>query len=228
MPREKRSFLLAQERATDALLVLPGEGGGSDEVAPLAEHFHRNGFTVLASSLSFRALGEPGHSPLYWQTCVDEAENRYDILQHYSTRAVVLGVGLGATIAIHLASRRRVSAVLALFPTLHAAPSWREHLVAALRRLTPWRAKSVAGWSQQRELAASGALETAGKVEVPLYVLAEDPRDRSDVGRSAQVARQLVSRAATQVRLVRPEEVRPISELPQPLLEELLTFARSR
>jgi pimeloyl-ACP methyl ester carboxylesterase len=228
VPREQRSFLVLQQRPGDSILLLPGEGAGCDELRAAGEFFHRNGYSVLASSLAFRTLGEPGRSPLYWQTCVDEAENRYDILQHWSTRVVVLGVGLGATIALHLAAVRRVAAVLALFPTLHAAPGWRDHLRALLRKITPWRPTPAPSWSTQRELAAAGARDTMEKIAVPLFVLAEERRDRSDAGRSAQAAQRLMSRRATEVRVVRPGEVTSVAALPAALLEQMVTFARAR
>ena len=79
---------------------------------------------MLASNLAYRTLDQPLRSPQYWQTCADEAQNRYDILTHYATRVGVVGVGMSALVALHLASVRRVSEVVALFPTLGSEAGW--------------------------------------------------------------------------------------------------------
>ena len=69
VPRHQRSLLLLQPRPSDAVLLLPAEGNGCDQVQPLAEQLHKRGFTVLATNLSMRTLDQPGRSPSYWQTC---------------------------------------------------------------------------------------------------------------------------------------------------------------
>lgn len=227
MPRPQRSFLLLQPRPAESLLLLPGELAGADDVLPIAEHFHQRGFAALGSSLAYRVLDEPARSPHFWQTCADEAEGRFDILERYSTRIAVLGVGMGALMALHLASARRVSAVLALFPTLHVTESWRLRLRTTLNRLLRRESETSLGWNHQRRLAALRAHETMTKISVPLFLVAEDKRDRTDVARSSRDAQRLISRAATQVHMLPPGETAPRS-LPPALLDTLLAFTRKQ
>lgn len=226
VPRHQRSTLFLQPRPTDAILLLPGERSGADEMAGLAETFYKRGFTVLTSSLSFRNLDQPGHSPRYWQTCADEAENRYDILAHFSTRVVLLGVGMAALIALHVAATRRASHVLALLPALGSEEGWLERLRWTLRRLVLRDRRTPPGWTHQRRLAAQHARDAIHRLQVPLFVLAEDRSDRTEAGRSARITGKLVHRAATRVRVLRPGEAASVRDLPPAVVDELITFVR--
>ncbi|MFQ5601329.1 MAG: hypothetical protein ACE5G2_12360 [Candidatus Krumholzibacteriia bacterium] len=227
VPEQERSFLFLQPRVVPGILMIPGEGEGCAGLHHLGERFHRRGFAVLASSLSYRVLGQPGRSPFYWQTCLDETEGRYDMLQHYASRIAVLGVGFGATMALHLATSRRVSSVLALFPTLHASLGLRERFEAVLRRLMP-RQKTPPGWSMQRRMATENAREKADRLGTRILVIAEERHDRSEAGRSVRVAQRLLASRAAELRLVPPTQPDSRLELPPELLEELITFARPR
>ena len=226
VPRPQRSFLLLQPRPSDSLLLLPGELSSAEDVLPIAEHFHQRGCAALGANLAYRTLDEPALSPHYWQTCADEAENRFDILTPYATRVAVLGVGLGALLALHLAAVRRVSAVLAVFPTLHVGEPWQLRWRMMLQRLLRREVRTPTGWEHQRRLAAVKAHETTGKIAVPLFVVAEDRRDNSDAGRSAQMGQKLIHRAATQVHVLRPGEEASPRALPPALLDDLLAFVR--
>jgi hypothetical protein len=206
--------------------MLPDERSGVDELMGLAESFYRVGFTVLASSLSFRTLDQSAHGPKYWQTCADEAENRCDILAHFSTRVALMGVGTAALIALHVAAARRVSHVLALHPALGSQEGWVDRLQWALRRLVRRDQRMPPGWPHQRRLVAQRARDVLHGLQVPLYVLTEERHDRTEAGRSAHLAGKLVHRAATRVRVLRPGEAAPVRDLPPAVVDEMLAFLR--
>jgi esterase/lipase len=226
VPRPQRSQLYLQGHPTEALLLLPGEGSGCDELQAMAEFFFKRGFTVLASNLAYRTLDQPLQSPQYWQTCADEAQNRYDILTHYATRVGVVGVGMSALVALHLAAVRRVSEVVALFPTLGSEAGWRERLRATLRRLVLRDTRTPRGWAHQRQLAAHAAHEHVSRLAVPLFVVVEDRHDRTEAGRSAAAAQKLGGRAATQVRVVPAGTA--ARDLPAGVVDDILAFLRRR
>jgi dienelactone hydrolase len=207
---------------------LPAEGNGCDQVQPLAEQLHKRGFTVLATNLSLRTVDQPGTSPNYWQTCLDEAENRYDILMHWSTRIAVIGVGFSGLLAFHLAATRRPNGVVAFFPTFDPEETWMQRLTAKVRGWFQRGARPRQGWAHQRVLATRSARETLAKVTVPLFVLAEDRDDRSSAGRSAQAARKLAQRPSTTLRVLRPGESAGVKDLSPAVLDEVLAFLRRR
>lgn len=228
LPRQQRSQLRLQPRPADSILLLPGEGMSAEELEPLAEAFHKRGLAVLNTSLAFRTLDRPGRSPIYWQACTDEAQNRFDVLTHYSTSISILGVGLAGLIAMHVAATRPVQGVIALYPALDADLTIAEKLRATMRRLFKREEIVPHTWPQQRKAAARTAGAVLTSSPVPLYVLAEDRNDRTDAGRTSQVARKLVSRAATKVRLLRPGEAPTVRDLPPSAFDEILTFLRRR
>lgn len=228
VPRQQRSQLRLQQRPADSVLLLPAEGMSAEELEPLGEALHKRGFAVLNTSLAFRTLDHPGRSPIYWQSCADEAENRFDVLAHYSTSVSILGVGLAGLVALQVAAARPVNAVVALFPTLDADLTVGEKLRAAMRRLFKREEPVPRTWPQQRKAAARTANSVLTGNPVPLYVLAEDRSDRTEPGRASQVARKLGSRPDTKVRLLRPGEAVRVRDLPPSAFDDILNFLRRR
>jgi len=226
VPRHQRTIVLLQAKPTPALLLLPAEGMTADELQPLAEEFHRRGFTVMATNLAYRTLDKPGRSPVYWQTCSDEVENRFDVLAHYSTRVSILGLGMGGLLGLQVATTRPVGEVVALFPTLGSQNGLLERWRATLQRLLRREATLPRTWPEQRKVAARAASANLLRASVPFYVLVEDRNDRSEQAQAMQAARKLVQRAATKVRVLRPGEAASLRDLPPAVFDEILAFLR--
>jgi hypothetical protein len=221
-----RSHLLLQNRIAPGILMLAGESGGTEEMRQLARFFHRAGFNVLVTTLAWREHDRPGYSPTFWQTCLDEASNRFDMLSVYSNRVTVLGCGLSAALMVHLARQKQLQALIALFPTLHAEVSFRERFRLLLNRWIPRRAKTPPEWTSQRRMAADLARQRAKGLEVPTMLVVEDLHDKSEQGRSAATAERLFSRRADEVKRVPTAQASP-RLLPQLILEKLVAFARN-
>ncbi len=226
IPRQQRTTVLLQPKPTHALLMLPAEGMTAEELQPLAEEFHRRGFIVMATNLAYRTLDKPGRSPVYWQTCSDEVENRFDVLAHYSTRVSILGIGMGGLLGLQVATTRRVGEVVALFPTFGSQDGLVERLRATLHRLLRREEKLPRTWPEQRKAASRAAGANLVRAAVPFYVLVEDRNDRSEPGQAAQAARKLVQRAATKVRVLRPGEAASLRDLPPGVFDEIMAFLR--
>ena len=226
VPPEGRSFALLQERAVPAILMLAGEGQTCENLRPLATRLHARGLSVLATSLAYRQFDRPGVTPTYWQTCLDEAENRYDMLEHCTTEIAVVGVGLGAALALHLAARKRVHAVVALFPILDTQLGLGEQLRAVLRRLMRSRQGTPATWSMQRRMAARLAQEKVAAT--PVIVVSEDRRDRSDTGRSLHAARALAAHKPVHLILLPPGHPASPDTLPDDIVNRVLEQLNKR
>lgn len=223
---DDRSFLLLQTHIAPGVLILPAEGSGCAAIRSVGRYLHRAGFSVLGSSLAYRQLSRPGYSPQYWQTCLDECEQRYDMLKHYASRIAILSVGLGTTLALHVVTTRNVSAAVALFPTLHADLMLRDRLKLALRRFRMFR-KQPASWAIQRRVATEGARQLAGTLSIPLFVVAEESAATHEAARSARVAKRLLARRAEEVHEVPAVQASP-EQLPDAVLEEVVRFLRRR
>jgi len=225
VPQAGLTFARLQNRVAPGVLILPGEGETCEHLRPLAEQFYRRGFNVLASSLAYRDLDE--RRPNYWQTCLDEAENRYDMLNHYASRLSVVGFGLGAALALHLASRKRVHAVVALYPTLEARVGLTERLRSLMRRAFPRWMTTPPGWDMQRRMAADGARNKAATLSVPIFAVAEDRSD-GDAGRSVRSVRKLETHRLAEVELVPRGRGTAQADLPDSTVENIIAFLRRR
>lgn len=223
---DERSFVMLQPNIATAILMLPSEGRGCGELKSVGRFFHRAGFSVLATSLAYREVNRAGYSPQYWQTCLDESLQRYDMLNHYASRMLVLGVGLSATIALHVAVERKVAGVIALFPKLHADIALRERLRIALDRFLP-RRQGPAAWAVQRRFAADAGRQAAAKVDLPMFVVVDADTLNREESRSVRTAKRLLARRAEDLREVPTVQASP-EQLPELVLEDIARFARRR
>jgi len=219
------TFARLQNRVAPGVLILPGEGEDCEHLRPLAEALYRRGFNVLASSLAYRALGD--QRPYYWQTCLDEAENRYDMLNHFASRLSIVGFGLAAALALHIASRKRVHAIVALYPTLEARVGLSERLRGLMRRAFPRWITTPPGWDTQRRMAADEARDKARKLSVPIFAVAEDRFDGA-AGRAARSARKLETHRLAEVELIPRGRNTVQADLPDATLEHIVAFLRRR
>ena len=220
-----RSLLLLQNRVSPEIMLLAGEGAGTDELRPIARFFHRAGFNVLCTTLAWRDYERPGYSPTFWQTCLDESSNRFDMLQVYSNHVTVLGCGLSAALMVHLANDKKIHRMIALFPALHADVSFRERFQFALRRWIPSTRKDPPKWNMQRRMAADLARGRAKKMKIPILLIVEDLHDKSELGRSAATAEQLFAGRSDIVKRVPSAQASP-RLLPQLILEKLVESSR--
>ena len=220
-----RSFLLLQDRVSPGILLLAGEASGTEDLKPVARFFHRAGFNVLATTLAWRDQERPAYTPTFWQTCLDESSNRFDMLHVYSDRMTVGGCGLSASIMLHLAEDKKIDSLIALFPNLHSDVSFRERFKMMLKRWLPRGHKEPAAWNMQRRMVTDLARTKAKNLDVPTLLVVEDLHDKTELGRSAATAERLFSRRADEVKLVPSAQASP-RLLPQLKLEKLVCFAR--
>jgi len=222
----EQSFLLLQDRPAPAVLILAGEGEGCRRLRELGSALHAAGFGVLATSLAYRTSGST-EGPRFWQTCLDEAENRYDMLNHYASRISILGVGLGAAMALHVASRKRVSSIAALFPVLDAHLGTGQTLRRALRSLLPRRFWKPLTWPVQRRLATEGVRKAMSQFTSPLLVVADEKRGRNDSGRTLRFVQHLVDRGVVRLHVVSQDDPGP-DTLSKADVDTLIQFLRQR
>ena len=101
-----------------ACLMVHGLGGGPYELTPLIDALKAEGLRALAPVLP----GHDGPGPLmpasFWPDWAREVESAFDVLAGSGQPVVVVGFSTGATLALHLASRRPVAKLVLLAPFL--------------------------------------------------------------------------------------------------------------
>jgi carboxylesterase len=99
-------------------LFLHGLGGGPYELTPLITALESEGLRVLAPVLPGHAGPGPVMPASCWRDWAGAAESAFDELAGAGKTVVVVGFSTGATLALHLASRRPVARLVLLAPFL--------------------------------------------------------------------------------------------------------------
>jgi carboxylesterase len=95
-------------------LLLHGFSGAPGEMHGLGDFLHRQGFTVLGVRLFGHGTPLPDLNRARWQDWVASAEDGYYMLRSAGKRVVVVGMSMGASIALYLASRLPAEGIVAL------------------------------------------------------------------------------------------------------------------
>ncbi|MGO9465715.1 MAG: alpha/beta hydrolase [Isosphaeraceae bacterium] len=118
MSEEAPNVLNEKADERPACLVLHGLGGGPYELAPLLGALQTDGLTVKCPVLP----GHDGPGPVMpasrWDEWAAAAETGFDELAASGSKVAVVGFSTGATVALHLATRRPVERLVLLAPFL--------------------------------------------------------------------------------------------------------------
>lgn len=116
------------------VLMLHGLGANSLELAGLARHLHQNGFTVHAPHLEGYTFGSETQT---WEDWLHEAQTHYWALKETCETVSVVGLSMGATLSLMLASVEQPTCVVLLSACL-AYNGWAIPFYSFLLRIAPY------------------------------------------------------------------------------------------
>lgn len=116
------------------VLMLHGLGANALELGGLARYLHQNGFTVCVPHIAHYSFGSDAGT---WPQWLEVAQERYWEMQAYCETVSVVGLSMGATLALELASKESPTAVVALSTCL-AYNGWAIPFYSFLLRLAPY------------------------------------------------------------------------------------------
>lgn len=116
------------------VLMLHGLGANSLELAGLARHLHQNGFTVHAPHLEGYTFGSTTQT---WEAWLKEAQQHYWDMKARCETVSVVGLSMGATLALMLASLERPTCIVLLSACL-AYNGWAIPFYSFLLRIAPY------------------------------------------------------------------------------------------
>jgi carboxylesterase len=116
------------------VLMLHGLGANSLELDALSRYLHQRGFSVLVPYIDHYSFGSPAGT---WSQWVEAAQERYWELKARCETVSVVGLSMGATLALALASKETPTAVVALSVCL-AYDGWAIPFYSFLLRFAPY------------------------------------------------------------------------------------------
>lgn len=143
VPRDDRSFLFLQEGPASICLLFHGAQGTPAEMRELGGYLYSRGFTVYCPRFNRVDMKDRMVS---WESWVTDARTSLEVVKEYSPNVHVIGLSLGATLAIMLAEEHRTSTLVLLSPALYQKYKLKERFYAIGRKLLPTLFFRLAGW----------------------------------------------------------------------------------
>ena len=174
-----RSYLRVKEGAKGSCLFVHGVSTGPGDLKDLAEEFYEAGFNVYVLRLPDYGTPENTLSEITWESSLNQARQCFQLLARGGERVHVVGMGFGATLALHLALRESVSSLVLLAPAIMPRESFMQRLLV---RLKLHRLKTVhrwMGWNADLMEGMDRARSKIGKIKVPIYAAQCEDDDRA-------------------------------------------------
>ncbi|MFT5233865.1 MAG: esterase/lipase [Candidatus Krumholzibacteriia bacterium] len=179
IPDPDRSFLKVGEKTNGSVLLIHGVSTGPGDLRELANYLADNKYNVYV--LRLPDYGTTGNtiSEISWESSLFQARQCFELLNRGGGKVHVVGMGFGATLAVHLARKDRLSSLILLAPAIIPTASrmqrflvrFRLHHFGAIRRYVGWNADLMEGMDKARA--------HVGKLKIPVYAAQCDDDDRA-------------------------------------------------
>jgi esterase/lipase len=179
IPDPDRSFLRVREDARGSVLLIHGVSTGPGDLRVLANELFENDYNVYV--LRLPDYGTPGHtiSEVSWESSLYQARQCFQLLGRGGGKVHVVGLGFGATLALHVARKESVASLVLLSPAIMAKASliqkllvrFKLHHLKVVHRLVGWNADLMEGMDKARG--------HVGKLRVPVYAAQCEDDDRA-------------------------------------------------
>ncbi len=180
IPEEDRTFLRVRENARGSFLLIHGMSTGPADLRGLARHLGDNECNVWVLRLPELGAVPGALSHASWESSLLQARQRCQMLSRGGGKLHVVGLGYGAALALHLASRSEMISSLVLL-----APALMPRVSAFQRQLVRFRLHRLAMFRKWLGVNADllEGMDTArsrvGRVQVPIYAAQCDDDDRA-------------------------------------------------
>jgi len=179
IPDPDRSFLKVSEDSSGSVLLIHGVSTGPGDLRELANYLADNSYNVYV--LRLPDYGTTGNtiSEVSWESSLHQARQSFELLNRGGGKVHVVGMGFGATLAVHLAREHKLSSLVLLAPAIIPRASrtqrflvrFRLHHLGFVRRYVGWNADLMEGMDK-----AKGHV---GKLQIPVYAAQCDDDERA-------------------------------------------------
>lgn len=169
VPRDDRSFLFLQDDGAPACLLLHGAQGTPAEMRELGNFLYSQGYTAYCPRFS---RTDTKDRMVSWQSWVTQAETALDTVCMASDRTFVVGLSLGATVAMVLCGLNdRIRGAILLAPALYPKMGLKTRLYQFSRLIVPTVFYRFAGWNGEVLKAMDHVKRRAQNITTPVLAL---------------------------------------------------------
>ncbi len=179
IPDPDRSFLRVKEDARGSVLLIHGVSTGPGDLRELANFLYDSSYNVYV--LRLPDYGTPGHtiSEVSWESALHQARQCFELLNRGKERVHVVGMGFGATLALHLARVESLSSLVLLSPAIMPKASLVQRLLVRFRLHHLKFVHRYVGWNADLMEGMDKARSQVSKLKVPVYAAQCEDDDRA-------------------------------------------------
>lgn len=169
VPKYKRSFLKVGDEGAPGVLLIHDTDQTPANLVPLARSLHGAGLTVHGLLLADDGHGATSRPEARWRATLQHVHQGLQLLTDCCSEVCVVGVGFGAALAIHVASRSSVAGLVLLAPALVPRVGLGIRLLQGLRLLKLPPVRRRLGLAVDVIEGQQSAGDLVGKIDVPIF-----------------------------------------------------------
>jgi len=191
-----RSYLRVKDEVKGSCLFIHGVSTGPGDLKELAEEFYEAGFNVYVLRLPDYGTPENTISETTWESALNQARQCFQLLARDGGRVHVVGMGFGATLALHVGLTENVSSLVLLAPAIMPRESFLQRLVVRLKLHHLKFIHRWLGWNADLMEGMDRARSRIGKIKVPIYAAQCEDDDRACPGSLRFLQRKATHKAS--------------------------------
>ena len=182
IPEADRSVLRVRDESQGACLLVHGVSTRPGDLYDLADVLFDAGHAGDVVRLPDYGTEGDTIGNVSWEAALELVRQRYRLLARGGGRVHVVGMGFGATLALHLADKESLSSLILLAPAIMPRESLAQRMLVRLRLHRLGFVHRWLGWNADLMEGMDRARGRIGHLRVPIYAAQCDDDDRASPG----------------------------------------------
>ncbi len=179
IPEMDRSFLQIKEGAAGSVLLIHGVSTSPGSLRELAMRLHDADLNVYVLRLPDYGTPDNTISEVSWEAALEQGRQCFHLLARGGGSVHVVGMGFGATLALHLALVESVSSLVLLSPAIMPRENFLQRLVVRMKLHHIGFVHNWLGWNADLMEGMDKARSKIGKIKIPIYGAQCEDDDRA-------------------------------------------------
>lgn len=167
--KHNRTFLKVGQDGQPGVLLIHGTDQTPAHLVPLARVLHEAGLTVHGLLLADYGHGVTSRPEARWRATLQQVRHGHRLLCESCGEVHVVGVGFGAALALHLASREKVASMVLLAPAIVPRIDLRVRLLRTLGLLKLPLVRRQMGMKVDVLEGMQAAQDLVPRIDVPMF-----------------------------------------------------------